>query len=109
MFFNKKVFSTFKEKYKPSKIKGFIDRRWFFKDDNFLYKLDFELETILKPDYRYVSIKNSSESINKTELAKKSIYSKFNLPLYLTETQIAKKLGYSKIWDCGKYRYIWKK
>jgi hypothetical protein len=27
----------------------------------------------------------------------------------MTETEMVKKLGYDRIWDCGLIKYIWKK
>jgi hypothetical protein len=31
------------------------------------------------------------------------------LPPEMTETEMVKKLGYDRIWDCGLIRYVWKK
>jgi len=27
----------------------------------------------------------------------------------MTETEMAKALGYDRIWDCGLIKYVWKK
>ena len=27
----------------------------------------------------------------------------------MTETEMTKKLGYDKIWDCGLIKYVWRK
>ena len=27
----------------------------------------------------------------------------------MTETEMAKELGYDRIWDCGLIKYVWKK
>ena len=26
----------------------------------------------------------------------------------MTETEMAKALGYDRIWDCGLFKYVWK-
>ena len=63
---------------------------------------------ILKPDYRYVDTQNPNERIHKFNLRKRTIHQKYNLPMSMRESEMVKKIGYSKIWDCGLYRYIWK-
>jgi disulfide oxidoreductase YuzD len=71
-------------------------------------KLGFKIDKILKPDYRYVDTQNPNERIHKFNLRKRTIHQKYNLPMSMRESEMVKKIGYSKIWDCGLYRYIWK-
>ena len=33
----------------------------------------------------------------------------YNLLLTMTENEMVKELGCYKIWDCGLFKYIWKK
>ena len=39
----------------------------------------------------------------------KKLYNKYGLPLSMTELEMAKQLGYDRIWDCGLFKYVWKK
>lgn len=104
-----KLFKHFIKENNPSIIKTFADRRWTVNSDNNLYtKLGFKLDKILKPDYRYVDTQNPNERIHKFNLRKRTIHQKYNLPMSMRESEMVKKIGYSKIWDCGLYRYIWK-
>ena len=104
-----KMFSYFVKEYDPEKIKSFADRRWTTNASNNLYHhLGFELDKILKPDYRYF-MEGETERIHKFRLRKKIINKKFDLPMDLTESQMAEIIGARRIWDCGLYRYIWTK
>lgn len=104
-----RLFKYFVQKYNPEFVKSFADRRWTIDDgDNFYTKLEFELDGILTPDYRYVYSKNPKERIHKFNFRKQTLHRKYGLPLTMTESKMAKELGYSKVWDCGLYRYVWK-
>ena len=104
-----KLLSYFIKEKNPSKIISFADRRWTIDDDNNLYKkLGFNLSEITKPDYRYILISNPKQRLHKFNFRKKILSKKYNLPLSMSESEMTKYLGYSKIWDCGliKYEYI---
>lgn len=104
-----KLFSYFIKKYKPEIVKSFADRRWTINEKENLYtKLGFTLECTLKPDYRYV-IDGDYKRIHKFNFRKQKLHKKFNFPLELTESEMAEKIGAYKIWDCGLYKYVWKK
>ena len=34
---------------------------------------------------------------------------RYGLDINLTEAQMAEKLKLDKIWDCGLFKYVWKK
>ena len=104
-----KLFKYFIKKYNPNEVKSFADRRWTVNDENLYIKLGFELDGILKPDYRYVYSDKTTERIHKFNFRKNTLNRKYGLPLIMTESKMAKELGYYKIWDCGLYRYVWKK
>lgn len=104
-----KMFKCFVNEYNPKKVKSFADRRWTLSEENLYTKMGFKLDEILKPDYRYVSLKNSNERIHKFNFRKNTINLKYGLPLTMTESEMTQQLGYSKIWDCGLYRYVWEK
>lgn len=104
-----KMFSYFVKNNNPYRIKSFADRRWSTNGDNLYAKLGFTLAETLKPDYRYVDKENPKERIHKFNLRKKEIHRRYNLDMNLTERQMVEQLGLTKIWDCGLYRYEWKK
>ena len=104
-----KMFKHFVDEYNPMKIKSFADRRWTLTEENLYTKMGFKLDETLKPDYRYVNLKMPNERIHKFNFRKNTVNLKYGLPLTMTETEMTQKLGYSKIWDCGLYRYVWEK
>jgi hypothetical protein len=104
-----KLFKYFVNRYNPNLVKSFADRRWTLSEDNLYTKMGFELDGILKPDYRYVYSSKPTERIHKFNFRKQTLHKKYGLPLTMTESKMAKELGYYKIWDCGLYRYVWKK
>ena len=105
-----KLFNFFIKQYNPLKIKSFADRRWTLTSEKNLYtKLGFILTEVLNPDYRYIYEKNPKERIHKFNLRKKSLHRHYDLSMDMTEKEMTKKLGYVKIWDCGLYKYEWKK
>ena len=85
--FEKIIFNFFIEKYNPTTVRILIDRRWCMEE--LCDELGFVMDGVLKPDYCYVNIKNPVMRISKLNCEGGD--------------------GYSKIWDCGKLRYIWKK
>jgi very-short-patch-repair endonuclease len=106
-----KMFKYFIKTYNPNIIVSFADRRWTPWQDNNLYvKLGFELESINKPDYRYYNEQiDKYKRIHKMAFNKKVLSHKYGFPLTMTETEMAKELGYDRIWDCGLFKYVWKR
>lgn len=101
-----KMVSYFKKNYLWKEIKTFADRRWTNDKLNNIYtKMGFNLEKILKPDYRYVVGK---ERIHKFNFRKQTIAKKYNLPLSMTELEMTELLGFYRIWDCGLFKYTLK-
>lgn len=104
-----KLFKYFIKNYSPTEVKSFADRRWTLDKNNNLYtKLGFKLDKILKPDYKYV-IENINKRFHKFNFRKKILHNKYGLPLTMTETEMCNQIKAHKIWDCGLYKYIWKK
>ena len=105
-----KLFQFFVKNYNPEYIKSFADRRWTLDKDNNLYtKLGFELEKILKPDYHYVY---GNKRIHKFNFRKKNIIKLFKdkkFTLDMTEKEMMSYLNIFRIWDCGLFKYLWKK
>lgn len=104
-----KLFQHFIKENDPQEVKTFADRRWTINETNNLYtKIGFKLDKILKPDYHYIDSAKPIERIHKFNLRKRTLHKKYGLPFNMKESEMVKKIGYVKIWDCGLYRYIWK-
>lgn len=104
-----KLFTYFVNNYHPNSIISFADRRWTLnKDDNFYTKLGFVLDKTLKPDYRYYNSKiNRFARVHKMFFSKRNLAKKYGFSMQMTETEMAYSLGYSKIWNCGLFKYKW--
>ena len=102
-----KLFKYFVRKYKPIEIKSFADRRWCVTENSIYDKLGFKLDGILKPDYYYTN--GNVKLIHKFNFRKQILHKKYGLPLTMTENEMTEQMGYYKIWNCGLFKYIWKK
>lgn len=105
-----KLFKYFIKKYKPYKIISFADRRWTINiNDNLYTKLGFTIESINRPDYKYYNENTFRyKRLHKLYFNKQKLHKKYGFPLTMTETEMAKELGYDRIWDCGLVKYVWK-
>lgn len=106
-----KLFKHFVKKNNPKLIKSFADRRWTIDGtDNVYIKLGFKLDSILRPEYRYYNQKvDRYKRFHKFGFRKTTLNRKYGLPLSMTETEMTKELGYTRIWDCGLFKYVWRK
>lgn len=105
-----KMFKYFIDKYNPNEIKTFADRRWLIDEDNNIYsKLGFIKEGYTKPDYTYVCAIDPIKRLHKFYFRKKELFREYHLPIYITEKDMIKRMKYTKMWDCGCVKYIWKK
>ncbi len=107
-----KLFKYFIKEFEPQKIISFADRRWTISPYNNLYiKLGFLLEKFNPPDYKYYLDESKNDMkhkrIHKMKLNKQTLHKKYGLPLTMTETEMARELGYDRIWDCGLIKYVW--
>lgn len=101
-----KLLSFFIKTYYPDKIISFADARWSTGD--MYFKLGFELETFIRPDYRYYK-PGTLKRTHKSKYTKNKIQ-KMGIDIAgKTESQLTTELGLHKIWDCGKYRFVWVK
>ena len=105
-----KLFKYFIRNYKPQEVKSFADRRWTINEKNNIYiQLGFKFGGYTKPDYKYYNPKiDKHKRIHKFNFRKQILHKKYGLPLTMTETEMAKELGYDRIWDCGLIKYVWK-
>lgn len=105
-----KLFNYFLVNYKPDEIKSFADRRWTVDEDNNIYtKLGFQFDSYTNPDYHYFNESDGIIRQHKFGFRKQKLHKKYGLPLSMTEEQMTQHLGYTKIYDCGLIKYIWKK
>lgn len=104
-----KFFKYFVKKYSPSKVISFADRRWTTLLKPTLYdKLGFKIEKILPPDYRYYIINGKMVRIHKFNFRKNALHKRYNLPLTMTESEMAEQINAVRIYDCGLIKYVWK-
>lgn len=106
-----KMFKYFVKKVNPLEVKSFADRRWTLDcNDNLYIKLGFCLEKILSPEYRYYNVKvDKYTRFHKFNFRKHLLHKRYGLSLNKSELEMAKELGYDRIWDCGLFKYVWKK
>lgn len=100
---NSKLFKYFKENFNPKCILSFANRDW--SNGNLYNKLDMQFTGYTPPGYFYVKskIKYSRIQFQKHKLVKEGEDPS------LTESEIMLNRGFMKVWDCGNYRYEWKK
>ena len=101
-----KLFAYFKKHYTYIEIKSFLDRRWNLEGDTMYEKLGFKVDKIEMPDYYYI---DNKKRYHKFGFRKQILHKKYNLPLSMTEKEMAESLGYYRIWNCGLVKYIYKK
>lgn len=83
------------------KIISWSDNRW--SQGNVYSKIGFTLDKEWGADYAYVPMKRPTSRIAKQNMQKKFI----NCPVGTKEHEHALTLGFSRIWDCGKKRWIY--
>lgn len=106
-----KLFKYFTRTYDPLYVISFADRRWtLWPTDNLYTKIGFELEGVTRPDYRYYNSKiDRFKRVHKMTMSKIALHKKYGFPMTMTEKEMAKELGYDRIWDCGLYKYVWRR
>ena len=105
-----KLFKYFTRNYDYQEIKSFADRRWTTDPTNNLYtKLGFEFDSYVPPSYWYYNSKiNPYTRFHKFGFRKQHLHKQYDLPLTMTEREMTTALGYTRIWDCGLVKYIYK-
>ena len=104
-----KMFTHFLRDVSPYAVISFADRRWTVKSDDNLYtKLGFKLESVVSPDYRYYNSQiDRYKRIHKMNFRKDKLIKKYGFPQTMTELEMARELGYDRIWDCGLFKYVY--
>jgi len=90
-----KLLEYFKNNYQWKEIYSYVDRGWF--EGNLYYKIGFELDSVIEPNYWYIKGRNRIHGFN---LRKKP-----NEPKDIPEWILRSKEGYHRIWDCGHYKF----
>ena len=105
-----KLFKYFTRNYPFIEIKSFADRRWTTDPTNNLYtKLGFAFDSFVPPTYWYHNPKiNPYIRFHKFGFRKQHLHKQYGLPLTMTEREMTKTLGYTRIWDCGLIKYVYK-
>ena len=105
-----KLFKYFTRNYPFIKIKSFADRRWTTDPTNNLYtKLGFAFDSFVPPTYWYHNPKiNPYIRFHKFGFRKQHLHKQYGLPLTMTEREMTETLGYTRIWDCGLIKYVYK-
>lgn len=101
-----KLFSAFVKNEGPDIIKTFADLRW---SNGYLYEtLGFTEDKKISPDYYYT--KNFTERKRKEHFRLEKIQKKMNIEVRgRTERELMLSMGYYRVWDCGKVKYVWKR
>lgn len=105
-----KLFKHFTRNYDYQEIKSFADRRWTTDPTNNLYtKLGFEFDSYVPPTYWYYNQKiDQNKRFHKFGFRKQHLHNQYGLPLTMTEREMTESLGYTRIWDCGLIKYVFK-
>ena len=105
-----KLFKYFTRNYPFIEIKSFADRRWTTDPTNNLYtKLGFNFDSYVPPTYWYYNSKiNPYTRFHKFGFRKQHLHNQYGLPLTMTEREMTTTLGYTRIWDCGLIKYVYK-
>jgi len=82
------------------KLITWSDNRWTTGES--YIKAGFILDQELPADYSYVQLDNAIDRRSKQSMKKSNI----NCPVGLTEREYTLQLGYERIWDCGKKRFV---
>lgn len=95
-----KMMSYFINKYKPKKIISYADARW--SNGNVYKSIGFEEIHLSPPSYFYVK---GQKRYNRF-IFRKDVLIKNGADKYKTEKEIMEDLGYSRIYDCGSYKFM---
>ena len=98
-----RLFKWFVRQYNPVSIVTFSDLRWF---SGKVYEfMGFKFDGVIPPTYSYFK---SKKRFHKSYFRKDRIHRREGIDISgKTERKLTAELGYERIWDCGKNRYVW--
>ena len=98
------------EGVQAGRSKSFADIRWTPNPGGNLYtKLGFELVETEAPNYSYYNHSCGVRRFHKFGFRKRILEKKYGLDSSLTERKMTEKLGFDRIYDCGLYKFVWKR
>jgi hypothetical protein len=97
-----KLFHYFKNNFEWNKIISYCDLRYF--DGGIYNKLGFKLDKIVEPDYSYTYLSSGLKRIHRYALRKK-----LDEPKDIPEYILREAQGFIRIWDAGKYKFVYEK
>lgn len=101
-----RLFKAYVTEYKPDEVISYADRRW---SDGGLYRaLGFLTEEVTDPNYWYVH-PNHLQRDHRFGHRKDRIVNLVENGDTKTEAEIMIELGYNRIWDCGHFKFTWKR
>lgn len=102
------IFDYFIEKYNPKTIYAYSDRRWDKNEETTIFnKIGLKFDGYTKPEYRYYNYTLSkTKRIDRSEFRKDVLMNKYGLKIPEGSGTLQNRLNFSKVWDCGKYKYI---
>lgn len=100
-----KLFSYYIKNYNVSKIISFSDNR--ISNGHLYTTLNFQQSSFVPVDYTYVD-KTFKNRLHKFGFSKSNIKKRFNIDVdNKSEWELMQLLGYDRIWDCGKIKWVW--
>ena len=84
-------------------LSTWVDLRW--SNGKSWISLGWELVNVLPPDYFYINTQDTRVITSKQSRKKSSV----GTPEGMTELEHAKLDGFSRVWDCGKLKLVYKK
>ena len=98
-----KLFAKFIEENKPEEIVSYCDKRWF--TGKIYTELKFSKDKDTEPNYWYT---DKTNRYSRTKFTKQTLI-KEGFDPNKSEWDIMQERGFDRIWDCGNYKFIWRK
>ena len=99
-----KLFAKFLSDYNPNNILSYCDITKF--DGNIYKKLGFNLIDLTEPNYKWVNIETNEVKSRYEAQARNLGDCKISGE---TEKETMNRLGYTRIYDCGNFKFVWYK
>lgn len=97
-----RMFKFYVRNWSPQTVVSFSDHRYY--SGAVYHKMGFVHDGVLFPDYEYVR-ENGSERTNKSRFRVNRLHAFGHKG---TEREIMSRLGYDRVWDCGKTRWVYR-
>jgi hypothetical protein len=99
-----KLLATFITEYKPISITTYADVRWTPNPLKCIYsEAEFKYIHTSVPNYWYTN--DHIKRLHRAGFQKHKLVEQYPEYSSLTENEIMKKIGYSRIWDCGNHKF----